>query len=58
MTFLLLHEHVSPYGWKGIVFAVIIVVVMGRSVGWLAERQLKRLPGYKKERRQKKGVQQ
>jgi hypothetical protein len=57
MTFLLLHEHVSPYGWKGIVFAVIMVIVMVRGVGWLAERKLKRLPGYKKRHPQKKGVQ-
>ena len=55
MIFLFLHEHISPYGWKGIVFAVIMVIVMVRGVGWLAERQLKRLPGYKKQRPPKKG---
>jgi hypothetical protein len=56
MVFLFFHEHISPYGWKGIVFAVITVIVMVRSIGWLAGRKLKRLPGYKHQRPRKKGV--
>jgi drug/metabolite transporter (DMT)-like permease len=56
MAFLFLHEHVSPYGWKGVVFAAILVFVMVRVIGFLADRKLKRLPGYKKRRPQKKGI--
>ena len=56
MAFLFLHEHISPYGWKGIVFIAILVYVSVKTVGWLAGRKLKRLPGYKVNRPRKKGI--
>ena len=48
------HVHYSPYGWKGIVFTVIMVYLLVQLVGWLANRKLKRLPGYKIRRPRKK----
>ena len=58
MSFLLQDEHMhySPYGWKGIVFAVIMVYFLVQVVGWLAGRKLKRLPGNKSRPKRKKGV--
>ena len=58
MSFLLQDEHMhySPYGWKGIVFTVIMVYFLVQLVGWLAGRKLKRLPGHKSRPKRKKGV--
>jgi hypothetical protein len=55
MPILFQHEHISPYGWKGIVFVVILVFVMVMGFGLLADRKLKQLRDYKKRRPQKKG---
>jgi hypothetical protein len=56
MSFLFLHSEHSEFGWKGFVFAAIMVFVMVKVVGWLAGRKLKRLPGQKTRRPRSKGI--
>ncbi len=35
MAFLLLHEHIAPYGWTGIAGIAIMCYLLVQIVGWL-----------------------